>query len=263
MDQFRKLFGEKKVVIGMVHLKPLPGSPNYGGSMEAVYKAAVEDLKALEENGVDAAIIENFGDVPYDTSNDFITLAAMTSIAARLREMTTMKLGINVQFNCTEEEWGMAYACGCDFIRVEAFVETRVGTHGITYPAAPSLMRLKGRYPAPIMIFADINTKHTTGLVEVPIKDSIEEAIEEHADVLVVTGMVTGQNPTLEQVKTFKSYSKNTPVILGSGINKDNVKDFFQVADGAIVGSSFKYNGDVFDQIDPVKVKAFMQELGR
>ena len=99
--------------------------------------------------------------------------------------------------------------------------------------------------------------------MEVPIKDSIEEAIEEHADVLVVTGMVTGQNPTLEQVKTFKSYSKNTPVILGSGINKDNVKDFFQVADGAIVGSSFKYNGDVFDQIDPVKVKAFMQELGR
>ena len=196
--EFAQLMGCEKTVIGMVHLLPLPGSPRYGGSMRAVFEAALRDLKALEGAGVKAAIIENFGDVPYGTENEFITLACMTSVAAQLRERTTMKLGINVQYNCAVEEWGMAYASGANFIRVEAFVETRVGTHGITYPAAPALMREKGRYPAPTLLFCDVNTKHTEPLVPVPIADSIHEAIEEGADALIVTGVVTGQNPTLE-----------------------------------------------------------------
>lgn len=251
----------QKLIIGMVHLLPLPGSPKYGGSMEAVFEAALADLNALQDNGVGAAIVENFGDVPYDNSCDFITLAAMTSIAARLKPYSNIPLGLNVQFNQFVEEWDMAYATGYDFIRVEAFVETRVGTHGITYPAAPKLLREKGHYPADVKIFADINTKHTTPLVEVPIEDNIHAAREEGADALIVTGLVTGQNPTLDQVKQFKQNAGNTPVILGSGINKDNVADFLQIADGAIVGSSFKIDGDVFKGIDPARVKAFMEKL--
>lgn len=261
MRTFSDLFGGKKAIIGMVHLQPLPGSPRYGGDLDAVYRAAVEDLENLQRAGVSAAIIENFGDVPYGTDNDFITLASMTSIAARLREKTDMPLGINVQFNCAKEEWAMAYATGGDFIRVEAFVETRVGTHGITYPAAPVLMREKGHYPADTLLFCDINTKHTEPLVPSAIKDNIHAAIEEGADALIVTGVVTGQNPTLEQVEEFKQNSGSVPVLLGSGINADNAGDFLAIADGAIVGSSFKYDGDVFKQIDPARVKAFMERV--
>ena len=59
--EFAQLMGCEKTVIGMVHLLPLPGSPSYGGSMRAVFEAALRDLKALEGAGVKAAIIENFG----------------------------------------------------------------------------------------------------------------------------------------------------------------------------------------------------------
>ena len=252
---------EEKLIIGMIHLLPLPGSPGYDGNLEAVFERALADLNALQDNGVSAAIVENFGDVPYDNSCDFVTLAAMTAIAARLKPFAKIPLGLNVQFNQFIEEWDMAYAAGYDFIRVEAFVETRVGTHGITYPAAPKLMREKGRYPADIKLLCDINTKHTTGLVDMPVKDAIHSALEEKADALIVTGLVTGQNPTLEQVKEFKDHANGAPVILGSGINKDNVADFLQVADGAIVGSSFKIDGNVFNGIDPVRVKAFMENV--
>jgi len=251
----------EKLIIGMIHLLPLPGSPNYGGSMEAVFDRALADLNALQDNGVSAAIVENFGDVPYDCECDFITLAAMTAIAARLKPYARIPLGLNVQFNLAIEEWDMAYAAGYDFIRVEAFVETRVGTHGITYPAAPKLMREKGRYPADVKLLCDINVKHTTGLVDMPVKDAIHSALEEKADALIVTGLVTGQNPTLEQVKEFKEHAGNAPVILGSGINKDNAADFLAIADGAIVGSSFKIDGDVFKGIDAERVKAFMEKL--
>jgi len=62
---FETLFGGQKPIIGMVHLRPLPGAPNYGGSMEEIWDAALADLEALTEGGITAAIVENFGDVPY------------------------------------------------------------------------------------------------------------------------------------------------------------------------------------------------------
>lgn len=258
MSKFSEKFGGKKIIIGMIHLKPLPGSPEYQGDLEAVYKAALEDLIALQDGGVDGAIIENFGDVPYDTKNELIGIAAMSSIAGRLRQVSKIPLGVNVQFNDVEAEWAVSYTADCDFIRVEAFVENRVGVHGVTYAAAPEVGRLRGRYPKDTMVFADINTKHTFPLADQPMDFSIHEAKESGAEALIVTGILTGQNPTLEQVKSFKEMAGDFPVILGSGVNKDNVNDFFEIADGAIVGSSLKYGGNVFNQVDPEKVKEFM-----
>ena len=261
--RFQDAFPGRKPVIGMVHLMALPGSPDFCGDLEAVFRAALEDLHALEQGGVDAAIVENFGDTPYSTGNDLMTLAAMTALAVRLRAESGLRLGLNVQFNCVEAEWDIACAGGYDFIRVEAFVENRVGVHGVAYASAPELLRLKGRYPAPTMIFADINTKHTYPLVEQPLDFSIHEAKAAGADALIVTGLVTGQNPNPEDVRRFKSLAGDTPVLLGSGIKAENAAAFFEIADGAIVGSSIKRGGMVQNPVDPERVRRFMEALGR
>ena len=257
------MFPGQKPVIGMVHLQALPGAPGYGGSMDEIYRAAVEDLHALEQGGVDAAIVENFGDTPYALNHELITLAAMTALAVQLRAESSLRLGLNVQFNCTEAEWGIAYAAGYDFIRVEALVENRVGVHGVAFAAAPSLLRLKSRYPAETMLLADINVKHTYPMVEQPLDASIHEAKEAGAGALIVTGVVTGQNPSLEDVCRCKELAGETPVLLGSGIHKENAAAYFQIADGAIVGSSFKENGDVRNKVDTGRVRRFMEALGR
>lgn len=260
---FREAFSGKKPVIGMVHLKALPGAPDYGGNLEEVYRAAAEDLHALEVGGVDGAIVENFGDVPYAIENECMTLTAMTALCVRLRTETGLRLGLNIQFNCTEEEWCMAYAAGYDFIRVEALVENRMGVHGITCAAAPSLLRLRGRYSAPTMIFADINTKHTYPMCDQPLDVSIHEAKAAGATALIVTGLVTGQNPSPEDVKQFKALAGDFPVLLGSGIHEKNAADFLAIADGAIVGSSFKREGDVWNAVDAERVRRFMAAIGR
>ncbi len=259
MDFYSK-FG-KKAVIGMIHLLPLPGSPKYGGDLEAVYKAAQADLLALKEGGINAAIIENFGDIPYGVENEIITLTALSSIAARLREKSDMVLGVNVQFNDIEAEWAITYSCSLDFLRAEAFVENRVGVHGVTYAAAPKLGRLRGRYPKDALILADINTKHTFPLCPQPIEFSVHEAIASGADALIVTGLLTGQNPTIEQVSEIKAMAGDFPVILGSGVNENNIAQFFEVADGAIIGSSIKYDGDVFKGVDPKRVASLMAKI--
>src|SRR4051812_7615347 len=54
-----------KALIGVVHLRPLPGSPGWKGSLDAVLKFAVDDARAYEQGGVHALFIENFGDVPF------------------------------------------------------------------------------------------------------------------------------------------------------------------------------------------------------
>ena len=43
--------GRPRLLVGMVHLAPLPGSPRWAGSLDAVVAAAVADARALAEGG--------------------------------------------------------------------------------------------------------------------------------------------------------------------------------------------------------------------
>ena len=71
-----------RTIIGMVHLVPLPGSPRWGGSMARTVAAALADARALTEGGVDALLVENFGDAPFTAGRvEPATVAAMAVAA--------------------------------------------------------------------------------------------------------------------------------------------------------------------------------------
>src|SRR6266404_806840 len=73
-------------LIGMVHLPPLPGSPRWDGSMERAIAVALADARALIDNGMDALIIENYGDAPFTAGRvSAATVAAMAVIAHEIR----------------------------------------------------------------------------------------------------------------------------------------------------------------------------------
>jgi len=261
MNLFRKIFGDTKPVIGMVHLKPLPGAPGYCGDLEKVYDAALKDLNALKAGGADAVIVENFGDIPYATDQELITTTAFASIAARLRKECDLPMGINVQFNNYEAEWAIAYSCGYDFIREEVFAENRMGPNGVCISSGPALMRIKSRYPKDIAILADVNVKHTFAIVEQPLDFTIESIIEGGADALICTGIMTGKSPSVEDVAEMKKIAGDIPVVVGSGVNEKTVCDYMAVSDGAIIGSSFKENGNVMNPIDEQRVRSLMRKL--
>lgn len=258
MTNFEKVFGENKIIIGMVHLMALPGAPNYAGDLDAVYEAAYTDLKALEDGGVNAVIVENFNDTPYGSSNELITYTAMTAIATKLRSKCKLPMGINVHYNCTEAEWAIAYACNYDFIRVEVFAENRGGPNGIYTASGPSLMRIKARYPKDIVILADVNVKHTFPIVEQPLDFTIDSLIEGGVDAIISSGISTGHSPEIGEVKQIKKLAGKMPVIIGSGVKNNNVNDYLKIIDGVIVGSSLKKDGIVTNQIDKNRVTEFM-----
>ena len=69
----------RKIIIGVVHLLPLPGSPRWAGDFDKVLEHAKADTRALSSGGVHAIIVENFGDVPLQRGSvGPHTVAAMT-----------------------------------------------------------------------------------------------------------------------------------------------------------------------------------------
>lgn len=261
MNALREKLKKQKVIIGMVHLLPLPGSPRYNGDLDAVYDAAIKDLKALEKGGAGAVIIENFGDVPYAAENELINKIAFATMVARLRNQTSLPVGINYQFNDVETEWAVAYSCDVDFIRCEVFAENRIGPNGLFIAAGPRLMRLKAHYNKDVMILADANVKHTFALAEQPLDFTIESLIEGGADGVIVTGITTGVNPSVEDVQLVKKHAKDLPVFLGSGINEKNVNEYLPYISGAIVGSSLKKDHIVENPVDMKNVRRFMSKI--
>ena len=100
MDFLRDVFDRPSVLIGVVHLMPLPGSPRWDGSMGAVLERALSDAHGLEDAGFDGIILENFGDVPF--ARDFAgrgAVAAMGAVGSRVADAVSVPLGVNVLRN--------------------------------------------------------------------------------------------------------------------------------------------------------------------
>src|SRR6188474_1603988 len=94
----------RKVVIGMLHLPPLPGSPRYIAAslgVDRITQSVLKDADTLADGGVHSLMLENFGDVPfYPGGVPAHVVAHMTAIALAVRErFGQIPLGINVLRN--------------------------------------------------------------------------------------------------------------------------------------------------------------------
>src|SRR5256714_8066235 len=91
---------DRKRFIGVVHLKPLPASPRFAGSVDAILNAALADATAYQRGGADAIFIENFGDVPFTKGAvGTETVAAMAVICRGGCPRITVPIGFNVLRN--------------------------------------------------------------------------------------------------------------------------------------------------------------------
>ncbi|WP_048055305.1 BtpA/SgcQ family protein [Pyrococcus sp. NA2] len=226
---------EDKPLIGVVHLKPLPGAPKYSGSIKEIIDDGIRKAKVYEEAGFDGVIIENFGDVPYGKELSKETLASFAVVAKAIKDSISIPLGINALRNDCISAYSIAYAIGGNFIRVNVLTGVAFTDQGIIEGCARELAMLKVRLPGKIEVLADVHVKHAVHFsrFEDAIKDTIERGM---ADAIIITGSRTGEPPGIEEVKRAKEIS-SVPVIVGSGVNDRNIKKFLKYADGIIVGT--------------------------
>jgi len=113
-------------------------------------------------------------------------------------------------------------------------------------------------------VWTDVKKKHSAHAItaDVSLGETAETVAFMGADCVIVTGSATGQAPKVTDVQEAKSHC-HLPVFLGSGISEGNIEQFYQEADGFIVGSSFKVDGLWSNTIDPGRVTQFMRVLDR
>ncbi len=238
---------EKKPLIGMVHLKPLPGSYLYDGDLDGIVEAALRDARTIEKAGFDAVMVENFGDVPFPKYVDKTTVAAFTAVAKAIRDEISLPLGINVLRNDGIAAYSIAYAVKADFIRVNVLSGVAYTDQGVIEGIAHELARLRKLLPSRIKVFADVHVKHAVhfGDFEDSLRDTVERGL---ADAVVVSGKATGKPVDIEKLALAKRISP-VPVLVGSGTTYDNLPRLWSYADGFIVGTWIKRDGRVENEV--------------
>lgn len=259
-----KLFGPgRKVLIGVVHLKPLPGSPRWSSRLKDVIDFAVADARAYERGGAHAVFIENFGDVPF-TKNSVgpETIAAMTAAGCAVRAVVKLPIGFNVLRNDAQAALALCAACGGDFIRVNVHTGAMLTDQGLIEGDAYHTVRYRDRIQPDAQIFADVHVKHAVPLGNWTLEDSAHDTVERGlADALIVSGVGTGQAANIEDVERVRRACPKTKLLLGSGVNVANVKNYLRFADGVIVGSSLKRGGKLANPVDAKRVAALAKAM--
>jgi hypothetical protein len=256
----KRMFGREKVVIGMVHLLPLPGSPRWGGDLSRVLEAARRDAMALEKGGVDGIIVENFGDAPFPKGPiEPHTLAAMTIVAKAVKDTVSIPVGINVLRNDSRSAMAIAYAIGGSFIRVNVHTGVMITDQGIIEGDAYRTLRYRGLLGTDVKIFADVLVKHAFPFGEKAIGElAIDTAERGLADALIVTGSRTGEPVDIRRLVEVKEAVPRLPVFVGSGVDESNVTELLSVADGVIVGTSLKEGGVITNPVDEARVRKLL-----
>lgn len=246
-----------KRIIGVCHLEALPGSPRSRLSMERIEQLAVKDARALARGGVDAVIVENFGDRPFAPSVGPETVAAMTAVSREIRRAVDVPLGINVLRNDVKAALAVAHAVGAEFIRVNVLAGVYVSGEGMLVGNAAEVLRFRKSLGSRVRIYADVLVKHAQPFPAAPTSTLARDtAYRALADALIVTGPETGIEPDAKTLQAVRTAVPDRPLFIGSGLTPDTI-ELLAFADGAIVGTSFKSR----NRVDLRRVKDLVSKI--
>ncbi|MFN3409063.1 MAG: BtpA/SgcQ family protein [Limisphaerales bacterium] len=253
-----------KLFIGVVHLRPLPGSPRWQGDLDAVINHAILDAQAYDRGGAHALFIENFNDAPF--AKGCVgpeTVAAMCAVARAIRERTKLPIGFNVLRNDARAALALCAATGGSFIRVNVHCGAMLTDQGIIEGDAHNTLRYRQQICPHVKIFADVHVKHAAPLADSPIGDDAREIIERGlADAVIVSGIGTGYATDFGDVEMVRAALPHAKILIGSGINTHNVGEYLRLTDGIIVGSSLKFHGKLASHVDQKRVAALAKLVG-
>ncbi|MCK5932959.1 MAG: BtpA/SgcQ family protein [Fulvimarina manganoxydans] len=261
-----QLFPVRKPIIGVIHLKPLPGAPRYDGQpVKEIYDAAAADAKTLAEGGVDGIIVENASDMPFARPEKIgmETVAGLTAACLAVRGAVDTPIGITCVANGALPALAVAKAVGARWVRVNQWVNAYVANEGFLNGPAPDAMRYRSAIQAKdVAIFADVHVKFGAHAITADrsIAEQATDAEWFDADVLIATGTRTGSPTEPREVDEVRS-GTNLPVIVGSGLAPEQVPALFEAADGAIVGQWLKADGLWWNPVDPRRVERLMDAV--
>ncbi|MET1028185.1 MAG: BtpA/SgcQ family protein [Dongiaceae bacterium] len=261
----KETFGATKPIIAMVHLLPLPGSPLYDtkGGVNAIIDSAARDIEKLQAGGVDCIMFGNEGDRPYLLKATPESLAAMSVAIAALKPAIKIPFGVDYLWDPVATV-ALGNATGARFGR-EVMTGVYDSDMGLWAPDAGSAIRLRRNLARDdFKMMYNVNAEFASPIGTRTIAQRAKSAVfSALADVVLVSGIMTGQAVDTSDIKAVKAVLKDTPVFANTGVNIDNIRDILSVGDGCVIGTHFKVDGDTWNPVDGDRVKRFMDVVNK
>ena len=255
-----KLLNTKKPIIAMLHLNALPGDPYFDEKrgMQGVIEDARKDLYALQNGGVDAVMFSNEFSLPYLTDVKTETVAAMAYVIGVLSSEITVPFGVNVLWDA-KKSLDLAKAVGASFVR-EIFTGVYGSDFGIWNTNVGETIRHQYRIGAQdVKLLFNIVPEAAAYLGDRTIESIAKSTVfNNRPDALCVSGLTAGAETDSAVLKRVKDAVKDTVVFANTGVRTTNVVEQLSIADAAVVGTTFKYDGKFENHVDEARVKEFM-----
>ncbi len=259
-NKFRRIFGAKKVAIAMVHFGALPGSPLYDtdAGLQGILDGVIKDIDALQAAGFDAIMFGNENDRPYEFQVDVASTATMAAVIGQVKNRITVPFGVNVLWD-PMSSIAVAAATGASFVR-EIFTGTYASDMGPWTPDAGKAMRYRDRlHRSDLAMLYNISAEFAYSLDQRSLPDRARSAVfSSLPDAVLVSGQITGEAAKLADLESVKAVLPDTPVLANTGVKHATVSDVFKIADGCIVGSSLKVDGNTWNAVDGTRAREFM-----
>ena len=254
---------KQKPLIGVVGFPTLPGAIGYQGMARKEFlQRAVADAQAYAQAGFDALMIQNVGDLPVAAQVGPETVAWLSTLGSAIQAEVALPLGVCVLKNDGLAGLAVAQAIGAVFVRVKVWVGAMVGAEGIVQGVAREVLQYRRTIGAEeIAIFADIHDRTGVPLAGMTLEETAHEALWfGKADGLVITGRSEAE--TLEWLRRVKGVAPDVPVWTGGGAIRENMSRFLDVADGVIVATAAKVDGQLLNPVDVQAAKGLTVAAG-
>ncbi len=226
---FKNLFRVPKPIIGMIHLA--------GENRKDRTKRALHEMALYEAEEINGAIIEDYH-------------GNITDIHNALNESRNGKFslirGVNYLKN-PYASFSLASVYDASFIQFDS-----VQTPSLDVPKYNHLRDHNSK----TLVLGGVGFKYQSETGN-PLWQDLAKG-RGRCDAIVTTGKGTGIETPLDKLQEYKTLLGNFPLVVGAGVTAENVAAQLAVADGAIVGSYFKPNGNTELSVDRSRVRDLM-----
>lgn len=263
MDWSKDLLGTVKPIIAMCHLEALPGDPAYDPKkgMAWVIERAFNEAEALQAGGVDAIMFSNERSLPYLTKVEPITTISMARVVTEVSKSLNIPFGVNVLWDATASI-DLAVATGAAFVR-EIFSGVYAGDFGLWNTNCGEVIRHQHSiHGEAVRLFYNIMPEASAYLANREIVSIARSTVfNTKPDAICVSGVFAGMEVDEQILKLVKTAVPDTMVFANTGVNLSNIETQLSIADGAIIGTTFKREGYIWNEVDPRRVKEFMTKV--
>ena len=257
------MFGVDKPVIGMCHLRALPGDPGYdrAAGMRAVVEDAAANLDALQAGGADGVMFSNEFSLPYLTQVETATVAAMSRVIAELYDHIKVPFGVNVLWD-PYASLDLAVAVDALFVR-EIFTGVYASDFGLWDTNCGAVVRHQHAIGAQhVRLLFNIVPEAAAYLARRDVVSIARSTVfNAHPDALCVSGLTAGEETSAETLQAVKQVMPALPVVANTGVRLSNVAEQLGIADAAIIGTAFKRGGVFENPVDADRVRSLMNRV--